>query len=75
MRVLDIRSKTHSVCVSGLRRAGKFFHCEVIGLQPLESTCSIIFSQLLDSECAYVSGYARMAYFDHQYCSTHTIAW
>ena len=39
---------------------GSFFQYVVAGFQPLAGTCSITFSQLLDSECADLSGYVRM---------------
>ena len=41
---------------------GSFFHYGVVGFQPLSGTCSIIFSQLLDSESVYVTGCVRMEY-------------
>ena len=50
---------------------GSFFHCGVVGFQPLAGTCYIYFSQILDSECAYVPVSVRMAYFDHHSCSPH----
>ena len=41
---------------------GSFFHCRVVGFQPLLGACSVIFSQLLDSRCAYIPGSVRMTY-------------
>ena len=53
---------------------GSFFYCGVVGLQPLEDTCSNIFAQLLDTKCVYVPGSLCMTYLDHKYRSTHTFA-
>ena len=54
---------------------GSFFYSGVVGFQPLEGTCSIIFSQLLDSECACVTKFVRMTYSGHHYRYLHPIVW
>ena len=48
---------------------GSSFHCELVRFQNLACTCSMIFSQLLDSKWTYMPRYKHMIYFDHHSCS------
>ena len=43
------------------------FHCGVVGFQPQEGNYSIIFAQLLDSNCTYVPRSVHMTYFDNNF--------